>query len=421
MLKDFLQFIPPEGLKILLVLLLSFLVGLDREERSVEGHRVFGGVRTFPIIGLLGYAMALLSGDQILPMVLGFGVVGGFGIVSYWHKRAYSDEAGITTEVSALAIYLVGALVFKGQFWIATTLVVIQLFLLELKSSLESMAKRVAPVEVVAFTKFLLLTAVILPVVPNIEFTSFHINPFKTWLVVVAVSTVSYGSYVLQKWSKGRGGVFLSALLGGAYSSTVTTVVLAKQGAREPRPHAISGSILASSGMMYLRLAVLVGLFNRPLMIQLGPAFCALGFAAVLGGWMWSRRPDVETPAAEQTEAAKNPLELKAAFLFAAIFLAVLIATHLAVTYLGTGGVYSLAAIMGLSDVDPFIMGLTQSAAATTPLHVAATAILIAVSSNNVIKGCYARAFSDPRTGRWSLAMLTVLALLGLLPVIWIG
>ena len=420
MFKDLLSFIPPEGLKILLVLLLSFLVGLDREERSVEGHRVFGGVRTFPIIGLLGYAMALLSGEQILPVVLGFAVVGGFGMVSYWHKRSETEEAGTTTEISALAIYLVGALVFRGQFWIATTLVVIHLFLLELKSGLEGLAKRLAPAEVIAFTKFMLLTAVILPVVPNREFTSFQINPFKTWLVVVAVSAVSYGSYVLQKVLEGRGGIFISALLGGAYSSTVTTVVLAKQGAREHRPHAISGGILGASGMMYLRLAALVGLFNRELLFKLGPSFCLLGLAAVLGGWLWSRREDRAVEQVHQIEATKNPLELKAAFLFAAIFLGMLLVTHLAVTHLGTGGVYSLAAIMGLSDVDPFIMGMTQTAANSTPVHVASIAILIAASSNNIIKGFYARFFSESQTGRWSLVMLVVLALLGLIPAWWV-
>lgn len=415
-----LQLIPPEGLKIILVLLLSFLVGLDREEHSTEGHKSFGGVRTFPIFGLVGYAMALLSGDQVLPVALGLVVVGGFGLLSYWFKRERSEEAGTTTEVSALAIYLVGALVFKGEYWIATTLVVIQLFLLELKTGLEGMAKRLAPTEVIAFTKFLLLTAVILPVVPNREFTSFQINPFKTWLVVVAVSAVSYGSYVLQKILEGRGGVFLSALLGGAYSSTVTTVVLAKQGAREPKPHVISGGILGAAGMMYLRLGVLVGLFNQELFIRLGPAFCVLGLVAMLGGWLWSRREDDAVEKVNQIEATRNPLELKAAFLFAAIFLGMVLITHLAVTHLGTGGVYSLAAIMGLSDVDPFIMGMTQTSASSTPVHVASLAILIAASSNNLMKGCYARFFSDSTTGRWSLILLLILALLGLLPAWWV-
>lgn len=420
MLKDLLSFIPPEGLKIILVLLLSFLVGLDREEHSTEGHKSFGGIRTFPIIGLVGYAMALLSGDQVLPVALGLVVVGGFGMLSYWFKRDRTEEAGTTTEVSALAVYLVGALVFKGEFWIATTLVVIQLFLLALKSGLEGMAKNLAPTEVIAFTKFLLLTAVILPIVPNQEFTSFQINPFKTWLVVVAVSAVSYGSYVLQKMLGGRGGIFLSALLGGAYSSTVTTVVLAKQGAREHRPHAISGGILGASGMMYLRLAVLVGLFNQALFFKLGPAFCVLGLVAILGAWVWSRREDDAVEQVKPIEATRNPLELKAAFLFAAIFLGMLLVTHLAVNHLGTGGVYSLAAIMGLSDVDPFIMGMTQTATSSTPVHVAAIAILIAASSNNIIKGFYARSFSDPRTGRWSLVMLVILALLGLIPAWWV-
>ena len=395
-------------------------MGLDREEHSTEGHKSFGGVRTFPIFGLVGYAMALLSGDQVLPVALGLVVVGGFGMLSYWFKRAQTEEAGTTTEVSALAIYLVGALVFKGEFWIATTLVVIQLFLLELKTGLEGMAKRLAPTEVIAFTKFMLLTAVILPVVPNREFTSFQINPFKTWLVVVAVSAVSYGSYVLQTMLKGQGGIFLSALLGGAYSSTVTTVVLAKQGAHKHKPHIISGGILGASGMMYLRLAVLVGLFNQELLFKLGPAFCILGLGAILGGWLWSRREDETTEQAEQIEATRNPLELKAAFLFAAIFLGMLLITHLAVTHLGTGGVYSLAAIMGLSDVDPFIMGMTQTAASSTPVHVASLAILIAASSNNLIKGCYARFFSDSATGRWSLILLVILALLGLIPAWWV-
>lgn len=420
MFKDILQLIPPEGLKILLVLLLSFLVGLDREEHSTEGHKAFGGVRTFPIFGLVGYAMALLSGDQVMPVALGLVVVGGFGMLSYWFKRAHTEEAGTTTEVSALAIYLVGALVFKGQYWIATTLVVIHLFLLELKSGLEGMAKRLPPTEVIAFTKFLLLTAVILPVVPDREFTSFQINPFKTWLVVVAVSAVSYGSYLLQKMLKGKGGVFLAALLGGAYSSTVTTVVLAKQGAREPRPHVISGGILGASGMMYLRLAALVGLFNRELSAKLGLPFLLLGLLSILGGWLWSRREDDAAGRVEQIEADKNPLELKAAFLFAGIFLGMLLVTHLAVIHLGAGGVYSLAAIMGLSDVDPFIMGMTQSAVHSTPVHVASTAILIAASSNNIIKGCYARFFADAATGRWSLLLLLVLAMLGLLPAFWV-
>src|SRR5207302_11260153 len=121
--------------------------------------------------------------------------------------------------------------------------------LLELKTTLEGLTTRIAPEEILTFTKFLLLTAVILPVVPDRDFGPFRINPAKAWLVVVAVSTVSYVSYIIQRVTKGKGGVLLAALLGGAYSSTVTTVVLAKRAARERQPHLLAGGTLIASGM----------------------------------------------------------------------------------------------------------------------------------------------------------------------------
>ena len=223
------RWLPPEGVKILLVLFLSFLTGLEREERKNSAeHYAFGGVRTFPLIGLTGYAVALLAGGGMLPVILGFGVVGGFLMISYRHKLESSGTAGVTTEMSGLVTYLAGALVYKEQFWIATTLSVAGMLLLELKAGLESLARRTAGEEIFTFTKFLLLTAVILPVLPNKDFGAFQLNPFHTWLVVVAVSTVSYGSYVIQKLTKGQGGVLLAAVLGGAYSSTVTTIALSR-------------------------------------------------------------------------------------------------------------------------------------------------------------------------------------------------
>src|ERR1700751_3650434 len=121
----------------LLALFLSFLLGLEREEhKAASPHYGFGGVRTFPLIGLIGYAMAFLSGDQLLPLTLGFAVVGSFLLLAYWHKLATSEFAGITTEMSGLTTYLVGALVYRDQYWIATALTVVSLFLLELKGLL---------------------------------------------------------------------------------------------------------------------------------------------------------------------------------------------------------------------------------------------------------------------------------------------
>ncbi len=409
----------PEALKILLVLFLSFLLGLEREgHRMHGGHYLFGGVRTFPLLGLIGYAMALVSGAQLLPVGLGFAVVGAFLLVSYRHKLATAGDAGVTTEVSGLLTYLLGAVVSAGYYWIAITVVVASMLLLELKAGLERLSERIPSEEVVTFTKFLLLTAVILPAVPNEEFGRFHLNPFRTWLIVVAVSAVSYLAYVLHRVTGERGGIRLAALLGGAYSSTVITVALARRARREAWPNLFAGSMVMASGVMYLRILVLLAIFNRALLAPLLMPFLLLGLAAAFGGFLWSRVPDREGSAPERQYEAKNPLEIRPAFAFAAIFVVILVATDVVLSRFGRVGIFSLAAVMGCTDVDPFIMGLTQTAGSSTPLLTAASAVAVATASNNAVKGIYAFLFADRRTGWRGLGGLVLLGLAGLLPLL---
>ncbi len=415
-----LQFLPLDGLKILLTLFLCFLIGLEREERRALGQRYsFGGVRTFPLIGLTGYALALLSGSQLLPLTFGFGVIGAFLWLSYKHKLETYNEAGVTTEVSGLITYVIGALVSRDQFWIATTIAVIAMLLLELKEFLEHLTVKIPAVEILTFTKFLLLTFVILPILPNRDFGSFRVNPFKSWLIVVAISGVSYGSYALAKLTEGKGGIRLAALLGGLYSSTFTTLVMAKQAKKANAPHTYAGGILIASGVMYFRFLGLVGIFNLGLMYRLSIPFVILGTVGVAAGWAWSSLSDV--PEAETTPAylTKNPLELGTAFLLGLVFIVVLVATNFAMIHLGNDGIYGMALISGLAPVDPFIMGLTQTAGQTTAVGLAVTGIVLAAASNNFAKAFIARAFADPRTGRQSLLLLLGLTALGLAPLFW--
>lgn len=400
------------------MLFLCFLIGLEREEHKAKAEQYgFGGVRTFPLLGLLGYSLCFLSGTNYLLPAAGFAVVGAFLWLSYRHKLEGVALAGMTTELSGLVTYVIGGLVSHQQYWVATTLTVVGVALLELKSALENLAKRVPGEEVLTFAKFLLLTAVILPIVPNQVFGTFGFNPFKTWLVVAAVSAISYGSYLLQLRTKGRGSVLSAALLGGAYSSTLTTVVLAKKSRNQSRPHLYSGAMLVASGVMYLRLLALLGIFNRQLLHKLGLTFLLLATAAIIGGWLWARRPDDGSTESAQALEPKNPLELGTAFLFAGLFVGMLFITHLALVYLGRAGLYTLAGVMGITDVDPFILSLAESSSVLTPISLAGGAIVIAAASNNLIKGIYAYGFGDRRTGTQGLVLLAALALLGLLPL----
>jgi uncharacterized membrane protein (DUF4010 family) len=417
-----LQLLPPEGVKILLTLFLCFLIGLEREEHRASGKRYsFGGVRTFPLIGLIGYAVALLSGGQPVPLVLGFAVIGAFLWLSYRHKLEAYDEAGVTTEISGLVTYVVGALASRDQLWIATTLAVLSILLLELKVFLESLSTKIPATEILTFTKFLLLTFVILPVVPDKDYGRFAVNPFKAWLIVVAISGVSYGSYLLEKASKGRGGVKLAALLGGAYSSTFTTFAMAKNAREAKAPHLYSGAILLASGVMYFRFLALIAFFNTELMRRLLVPFLGLGAIGLAGGWAWSNLPDGSEKGTDAKYQTKNPLELASAFSLAIVFVAMLAATNFALVHLGQGGIYGLAVLSGLAPVDPFIMGLTQTAGKLTSLGLAAAGVVVAAASNNFAKALIAVVLADSKTGRQSLALLLGLTALGLLPLLWVA
>jgi uncharacterized membrane protein (DUF4010 family) len=417
-----LLFLPPEATKIILTLFLSFLIGLEREEHKTSVDKyVFGGIRTYPLIGLLGYAMALLSGPQLVPLAAGLAVIASFLWLSYQHKLQSGEPVGVTTEISGLTTYVVGALISQGHFWIGGTLGVLSVLLLELKIFLEGLSRKIPAQEIFTFTKFLFLTIVILPIVPDQNLGPYKINLFKTWLVVTAVSAISYGSYLLQVFTKGKGGMILSAVLGGAYSSTLATVVLAKRSKEvDGAPHLFSGGILIASGMMYLRLTILIAIFNFTLLRKIAVPLLMLAGIGLAGGWLWTRRPDKQPVEIKKQYVPRNPLELWVAFLFGGIFVAMLVLTAWAVVHLGQRAVFGLAAVMGVTDVDPFVLSLTQSAGTLTPLTLAAGGILIATASNNAVKGFYALGFANRRTGVESLCLLLGFAALGIAPLIWL-
>ena len=413
------EHLPPEFFGFVLTLGLSLLIGFEREEHEPDG---IGGVRTFPIIGLVGFLLVVSFPTTALPFSFGLVVMGGLVAMSHWYSLKLG-EAGITTETAALLTYAIGGCAAMDLYWIAIATGVVAVILLHEKRFLEGLATALPRHEMRTLLRFLLLTAVILPVVPNEEFTPFDINPFNIWLVVVAVSAISYVSYLLQMWWGEDRGLIIAGLLGGAYSSTVTTVVLARQSRkREPCSVAYAGAIVSATGMMYIRLWILLLLFAAPLASQLTALFWGLGIAAIIVGVLLTHFTGMAEdcsfdPTADRRD--KNPLEVTSAFTFAAIFLVILIATKVVTHRFGDTGVLIMAAIMGAADVDPFILGLTQTVGSTLSIETAALAVVIAAAVNNLMKGIYAMVFGTRRTGRLSLALLGGLGVISLI-AFWI-
>ena len=172
---------------------------------------------------------------------------------------------------------------------------------------------------------------------------------------------------------------------------------------------------------MYFRFLALIGIFNLPLMRKLLVPFLVFGTVGVVIGWAWSARTDSDAPG-EETKSAyspRNPLELGSAFLLGLVFLVVLAATNFALIHLGNGGIYAMAFISGIAPVDPFILGLTQTAGAMTAMNLAVAGVIVAAASNNLAKAFIAFFLADSKTGRQSLILLLGLTALGLAPLLW--
>jgi uncharacterized membrane protein (DUF4010 family) len=215
-------------------------------------------------------------------------------------------------------------------------------------------------------------------------------------------------SYLLQLWRGNTQGVLVTALLGGVYSSTSTTVALSRRGREEPaQARMTAGAIILATGVMYIRLIVLISLFAPGLARALGWPFAAMAILALAMGGFWIRR---QRPKETARLSLRNPLQLRHALIFAALFVGIQVITRLTLQGLGDAGLYTLAGIMGLTDIDPFILSLTQQT--TLAIRQGALAVGFTVASNNLFKGAYAWRVGGADVGRRALPGLALLGAL---------
>ena len=407
--------------RFLLLLGLGFFFGLAFEEFYARaGQARPGGIRSFPLLALAGGLLYRLDPQRLLPFCAGLLVLGAWLTVYYWRHAGETDakgtpNVGLVVPVCNLLAFALGPTALAGPPWLAVGASVAAVLLLTAREQLHGLARRIGIGEIVTAGKFLLLTGLVLPLLPDHPVTTLtSLTPRLVWLAVLAVCTLSYASYLLQRYVAPKGAGLWVAGLGGFYSSTATTVVLARRAAAEPAAlaQAQTGIVLATS-VMYLRMLAMILVFNRPLAAALAPVLLGLSAAglALAGAWWWWAGRRKAEPGAAPPPA--NPLELGASLVFAALFVAISLASAWARATFGAAGVYLLAAIVGVADVDPFVLSMAEHGPAQLPVAEAAVAILIAASSNNILKAGYAMAFAGPRASAAPVAILAALALAG--------
>ncbi len=406
----------PLYLRFFIALGIAFLVGLERES---SGHltkgRVFAGVRTYSLIGVFGFGCAWLFHVGV-PWVLPVGMISisSLAVIGYLAKLK-EGHVGWTSEVAAILTFITGALCLLADIWVPLALGIVGTFLLSEKAKIEKYVESLDKAEFLAVIKFLLITLIIMPVLPDQEYTQFSLNPRQIWQIVVLVSAVGFGGYFLSKKFGSRVGLWLSGLLGGIVSSTAVSVTAGRIAQKSPQQsfNALQASILAGS-VMYLRILVLVWIINPEVVSWL---WLQLVLLSVVGLVLSVRFKTIKKDIPRTfVQAPPNPFELKPALIFAVLFVLLSVATVFIQQFYGNTGLVVLSALVGVTDIDPFILSLVNK-----PLHpqnLMVMAIIISMMSNTIMKGVYfgflareARTATGWRYGLWALLHVPVIFL----------
>jgi uncharacterized membrane protein (DUF4010 family) len=408
----------PSVFSFALLLGLSLFFGLAVEEfHARTGLQRPGGIRTYPLLALTGGLLYALDTVRLLALVAGLVVLGIWLAIAYWEQVRAADAEQRSLElvapVCATLAYLIGPVALALPPWVAVATTVAAVLLLTARERLHNIAQQVEMGEIATAAKFLILTGIVLPLLPNEPVTTLTaITPYKAWLALLAVCTLSYASYLLQRFFAPEGSDLAVAFLGGLYSSTATTVVLARGAGAQPATGAVAqaGMMLATS-VMYLRILAIIAVFDWTLAQALAPVMGSLfAIGAALAALQYRLARGKSTGA---RAAPRNPLELTAAVIFAALFVVISIATQWARAHFGAAGVDTLAAVVGFTDIDPFVLSIAQGGTGAMPAATAATAVLIAIASNNVLKAVYAVAFAGWRASVSAAAVLVALGFAG--------
>ena len=396
--------------RLLVALLIGILVGLERERAEARKERpLFAGIRTFPLIALAGAIPMLLPSPVgaalLVTTSMGIGVV---AVVSYIRSSG-EGKIGATTEIAALATFLLGALAGFGELTVASSAGVAIAVLLAAKPPLERFSKALTAEEVSAVLELAVITVIVLPLLPNRSYGPWNaLNPREIWVVVVMVSGLSFIGFVAMRVLGARRGMAVAGAVGGLVSSTAVTISMAERShAAVVRPAAASATVLAST-IMCVRIAVLAGLVNPAILPGLLPILIVMAVSGGVAAWVMGRgHRRTTTPDGSIT----NPFSLRAALTFAAVYAVVLVCVRAAEVYLGQGGIYLVSALSATVSVDAPTVALARLANASTDW--AAAAIGVVAVTNTLVKLVIAVAYGEGTFRTQVGAALAVMALLG--------
>jgi len=389
------DYIPKGFIQFIMVLTFSLLIGLEQRRHHIgeSEDSLFGTDRTFTFIGLLAYVLFIADQVNFIPFLFGFALVGLLLGIQYFHKISQYGKYGLTSTILALLTYCIPIMVFTQPLWLVLSFIVSLMLITELKSRFITLTKKVSEEEYITLAAFITLAGIILPLLSDRTISEqIPVSPYRLWLAIVVVSGISYIGYLLKKFAFSRSGIIVTGLLGGIYSSTATTIILARnEKSGTGGPQTVS-AIMIANGMMYLRILFLAFIFNQSIALQLTIPFVILFLITlILSKFVAGRGQNLNTDdtAEHIVTSSKNPLEFKTAAIFGVLFVVFAVVTEAVMRRYGSSGVTTLAFLVGVTDIDPFLLNLLQHKSVIENTTIV-LAILNATNSNNLLKMIYA-------------------------------
>jgi len=416
----FVKHLPHDLVNFLLVTLFSLLIGVEQRRHHLDESEeekqefLFGTDRTFTLIGILGFILYIISPESLIPFLAGIIILSMFLGIYYLNKIRFRKHFGLTSIIIALITYCLTPLIYLQPAWLVMLVVVTILIFVEIKENLFIISRKFGRDEFTTLAKFIIIAGVILPLLPHHPISSqINISPYQFWLAIVAVSGISYFSYLLKKFVFPDSGTILTALLGGLYSSTATTIILARKSKEGSNVEKTPAAIMAATGVMYVRIFILALFFNESVALRLAGYFLVLVLLSGLMGAFFlknNREPDLK----RNDVGHRNPLEFKIALIFGILFAFFAVVTNLVISRYGNLGAGVLSLIVGVTDIDPYILNLFQSEIGKISLSTIVMATLVATASNNLMKLFYAMALGNPAVRKKVMIGFSILIVVSL-------
>lgn len=389
---EIIESIPLELRQFILVVVFSLLIGMEqrRHHSGEEYQLLFGTDRTLTLIGILGFILY-----TVMPQGLWFFVAGGIVLsvylgIYYYHKIKTGNNWGLTSVIIALLTYSFTPLIVHSPFWMVMMVFVTIITLVEMKESLFQFGRKFDHNEFIILAKFIIIAGIVLPLVPKQNISDFiAISPYQIWISIVAVSSISYIGYLLNKFAFQEKGLILSSILGGLYSSTATTLILSRKSKEEGGSVKYASAIIGATAMMYFRLLLLAWIFNPAIATLLFSPFIVL----ILVSGAFILFIEWKYPGAEKVNKSKktdkNPLEFKTALVFGLLFAFFGWLTSYVSAEFGNTGINLLSLVVGITDIDPYILNLFQHIGGDLSNTTIVTSTIIATTGNNLMKMVY--------------------------------